>query len=111
VQTLTSKSYASDCAYEERIAVGGGNDVVASVDGDWSLKSTTSLLTGEPSLIVSVEPGTVKYGPTATKADHWKSVRSMNMLNLVYLDNDVRVMRGNTSTDTVFVFRRQKSFA
>ena len=89
--------------------MGGGNDVVASVDGDWSLKSTTSLLTGEPSLIVSVEPGTVKYGPTATKADHWKSVRSMNMLNLVYLDDDVRVMRGNTSTDTVFVFRRQKT--
>jgi hypothetical protein len=85
--------------------------VVATVTGDWQLKSTTSLLTGEPTVILVVEPGLVKYGPTETKADHWKSVRAMNMLDVSYLEAQeegrgrLRIMRGNTSTDTLFIFK------
>ena len=36
------------------------------------------------------------------------SVRCMNMLNLDYIDGDLRIMRGNTSLDTVFVWKKEE---
>ncbi|GMH77762.1 hypothetical protein TL16_g07520 [Triparma laevis f. inornata] len=104
-QTLTHNNYASDCLYLEKIDV-GATIVEAEVDGDWNLRSSVSLLTGEACVIVNVEPLNVKHSKTTTRADHWKSVRCMNMLNLDYLDDDLRIMRGNTSLDTVFVWKR-----
>ncbi|GMH51401.1 hypothetical protein TrRE_jg9747 [Triparma retinervis] len=106
-QSLKAKSYANDCVYEEIVDVVGGQEVIATVDGDWSMKSTPSLLTGEPTVLMSVEPGTVKYGPTSTKADHWKSVRCMNQLDMSFMDKEgLRIMRGNTSLDTIFIFKK-----
>jgi len=106
-QKLTSSKYVSDVEYIERIAaVPDTSSFDAIVTGDWELKKTVSLLTGSPSIIMVIEPKDVKYGPTSTRADHWKSVRSMNMLDLSYLDDDTRIMRGNTSTDTLFIFKR-----
>ncbi|GMH61365.1 hypothetical protein TrST_g6694 [Triparma strigata] len=107
-QTLTHNSYASDCLYAESISAGAGSVVSATVDGDWNLRSSVSLLTGEPCVIVNVEPLNVKHSGTTTRADHWKSVRCMNMLNLDYIDGDLRIMRGNTSLDTVFVWKKEE---
>ena len=106
-QKLKASKYLSDVEYIERIKV---NPEVSSFDvtvtGDWELKRSVSLFTGDPSIVLVIEPERVVYGPTSTRADHWKSVRSMNLLDVTYLDNDLRIMRGNTSTDTLFVFRR-----
>lgn len=110
-QTLTCSKYVRDLEYRERIDTLGGSDQTSfdvSIDGDWELKQSISLLTGEPSIIMAVEPFQVSYLTTSTKADHWKSVRSMNLLDLSYLDeNGLRIMRGNTSTDTIFIFQKQ----
>eukprot|EP00587_Corethron_hystrix_P001992 CAMPEP_0113308372 /NCGR_PEP_ID=MMETSP0010_2-20120614/6832_1 /TAXON_ID=216773 ORGANISM="Corethron hystrix, Strain 308" /NCGR_SAMPLE_ID=MMETSP0010_2 /ASSEMBLY_ACC=CAM_ASM_000155 /LENGTH=613 /DNA_ID=CAMNT_0000163391 /DNA_START=216 /DNA_END=2057 /DNA_ORIENTATION=+ /assembly_acc=CAM_ASM_000155 len=106
-QKLSSTKYMADVEYIESIsAVPDTSSFEATVTGDWTLKKSVSLLTGNPSLIMAIEPDLVKYGPTSTRADHWKSVRSMNLLDITYLDDDTRVMRGNTSTDTIFIFRR-----
>jgi len=106
-QNLQAASYANDVEYTEHIAV---TPEVSSFDvtitGDWELKSSVSILTGAPSVVMNVEPSKVVYGPTSTRADHWKSVRCMNLLDISYLDDDIRVMRGNTSTDTIFIFQR-----
>jgi hypothetical protein len=97
----------TDVEYVERIKV---NPDVSSFDvtisGDWELKQSVSLLTGKPTVLLNVEPDKVVYGPTSTRADHWKSVRAMNLLDITYLDNDLRIMRGNTSINTIFVFQR-----
>jgi len=99
--------YLTDVEYVERIEV---NPEISSFDvkisGDWVLKRSVSLLTGDPTVLLSVEPDKVVYGPTSTRADHWKSVRAMNLLDVTYLDEDLRIMRGNTSTNTIFVFKR-----
>jgi hypothetical protein len=107
VQNLQASKYMTDVEYIERIEVNPSSasfDVIVS--GDWDLSQSVSLFTGKPSTIMTVEPARVMYGPTSTRADHWKSLGPMNMLDLTYLDDDLRVMRGNTSTDTIFVFRR-----
>jgi len=106
-QNLLATKYMADVEYIEKIDVTPDiNSFNVVVNGDWELKNSVSLLTGSPSTILAVEPDRVRYGPTETRADHWKSVRSMNLLDLSYLDDDLRIMRGNTSTDTLFIFKR-----
>jgi hypothetical protein len=106
-QTLKADQFLTDMEYQERIQVipsSASFDV--RVTGDWELRSSTSLFTGDPSTVLIVVPDRVVYGPTSTRADHWKSLGPLNMLDVTYLDSDLRVMRGNTSTDSIFIWRR-----
>lgn len=107
VQTFVATKYIMDVDYKERILVNPDiQSFDATVNGDWNLKSSVSLLSGSPTILIAVEPDMVKYGPTATRADHWKSVRCMNVLDLAYLDDDLRIMRGNMNPDTLFIFKK-----
>jgi len=101
-------SFFLDVEYTERINVSNpaSSSFDVTITGDWELKNSVSLLTGEPSIVLNVEPNKVIYGPTNTRADHWKSVRALNLLNVVYLDDDIRVMRGNMNSDLLFIFQR-----
>ena len=106
-QRLSVSKVTSDVEYLERInVVPSSASFDVRVTGDWGLSTSVSLFTGEPSTVLTVVPDRVTYGPTTTKADHWKSLGPLNMLDITYLDDDLRIMRGNTSTDTIFVFRR-----
>lgn len=106
-QLLSATKYLADVEYTEQV-VGklGGNSFEVKIKGDWDLRTEVSLFTGKPSNVLSVTPDRVLYGPRSDKADHWKSLGPMNLLVLSYLDEDLRVMRGNTSTDTLFIWRR-----
>lgn len=104
---LESGKFMSDVNYLERIEVTPSSaSFDVKVNGDWGLRKSVSLFTGEPSTVLSVVPERVEYGPTSTRADHWKSLGPMNMLDLTYLDDDLRVMRGNTSTENIFIYKR-----
>jgi hypothetical protein len=106
-QKLTTSKFVKDVEYLERIEVNpspASFDV--SVTGSWDLKTSMSLFTGQPSIVLDIEPDRVNYGPTSTRADHWKSLGPTNMLDLTYLDEDFRVMRGCTSTETVFLYKK-----
>lgn len=106
-QTLKASKFLTDVEYKERIEVTPSSaSFDVTVTGNWDIRSSISLFTGKPSIIVEIEPDRVNYGPTSTRADHWKSLGPMNMLDLTYLDEDFRVMRGCTSADTVFIFKR-----
>ena len=106
VQKLKATKYTSDIEYKERIDVPAGASFDVTVNGDWKLKGTVNIFTGEPTTVMAVEPDKVEYGPTSTKADHWKSLGPLNLLDITYLDEDLRVMRGNTSVNTIFIFQR-----
>jgi PAP_fibrillin len=106
-QKLRASKFMMDVEYVEHIQVTPATasfDVI--VNGSWDLRSSVSLFTGDPSIVMTVEPDRVSYGPTSTRADHWKSLGPMNMLDITYLDDNLRIMRGNTSVETIFVFRR-----
>ena len=106
-QKLSATKYVSDVEYIEHIDVTPSNaSFDVKVTGTWDLRTSVSLFTGEPSVVMTVQPDRVTYGPTSTRADHWKSLGPLNMLDISYLDEDLRIMRGNTSVETVFVFRR-----
>jgi hypothetical protein len=107
-QTLQSTNVLSDVEYIERIEVKSPANASfdVKVTGSWDLRSSVSLFTGEPSIVMTVEPDRVSYGPTSTRADHWKSLGPMNMLDITYLDSDLRIMRGNTAIESIFIFQR-----
>ena len=108
-QELSSTKYMSDVEYSEQV-IGklGGNAMEVKIKGDWDMRTEVSLFTGRPSNVMTVIPDKVVYGPRSDKADHWKSLGPMNLLVLTYLDEDIRIMRGNTSTDTLFIWSRAK---
>jgi hypothetical protein len=106
-QTLMSSKFLTDVEYKERIdVIPSSASFDVTVTGNWDIRSSVSIFTGKPSIIVQIEPDRVTYGPTSTRADHWKSLGPLNMLDLTYLDEDFRVMRGCTSADTVFVYKK-----
>jgi len=108
-QQLSATKYLSDVEYTEQvISKLGGKPLEVKIKGDWDLRTEISLFTGKPSNILFVTPDKVYYGPRQDKADHWKSLGPMNLLVLSYLDEDLRIMRGNTSTDTLVIWRRSK---
>ena len=107
---LKASKYMTDVEYIEKInVVPDSASFEVKVTGGWELRSSVSIFTGQPSTVLTVVPEKVTYGPTSTRADHWKSLGPTNMLDLTYLDEDLRIMRGSTSTDTIFVFKRTKS--
>ena len=108
-QELLATKYLSDVEYTEQvISKLGGKNFDVKITGDWDIRTEVSLFTGRPSNVLSVTPDRVVYGSRSDKADHWKSLGPMNLLVLSYLDNDLRIMRGNTSTDTLFIWKRVK---
>lgn len=108
-QTFKTTAVMSDVEYREFIEVNpSASSFYVKIDGNWDLRKSTSLFTGEPSIVLSVEPNRVTYGPTSTRADHWKSLGPMNLLDVTYLDDEIRIMRGNTSVETIFIFKRLK---
>ena len=104
-QTLKASKYLADVEYIEHINAGPASFDV-KVTGDWELRNSVSLFTGTRSVSLSVEPDKVNYGLTSQRADHWKSLGPMNLLDIAYLDDDLRIMRGTTSTESIFIFRR-----
>jgi hypothetical protein len=106
-QILKASKFLTDVEYKERIeAVPSSASFDVTVTGNWDIRTSVSLFTGQPSIILEIQPDRVTYGPTSTRADHWKSLGPLNMLDLSYLDNDLRVMRGCTSADTIFIFKK-----
>lgn len=108
-QTLKASKYLTDVEYTERIEV---NPSSASFDvkvtGNWDLQNSVSLFTGEPSVVLTIVPDMISYGITSMRADHWKSIGPTNMLDITYLDEDLRIMRGNTAVENIFIYQRSK---
>jgi len=106
-QELKCTKFLSDVEYKERIEVTPSSaSFDVTVSGIWDLRKSVSLFTGQTTVILNVEPDRVTYGPTSTRADHWKSLGPVNRLDLSYLDDNLRVMRGCTSSETLFIFKK-----
>lgn len=108
-QKLEGTKYMSDAEYIETINIPGDNSFDVRVTGGWELRNSVSLFTGRPSTVLKVTPEMVYYGPTKQIADYWKSLGPMSSTDLTYLDDDLRIMRGTTSTDSIFILQRSSN--
>jgi hypothetical protein len=76
------------------------------VDAAWELKDLTSVMDGSSALTLDITLQQIKYGFITEKLETgWKGVRVLNRVQVLYLDQELRVMKGQ-SADSFFVFRR-----
>lgn len=124
--TLTGSYYAGRAEFVETFGSAGGDtndddeendsdsdmDTVllqATVTGEWILESGTRMdyKTGLPSVSLRVEVETIAYGPTKSDAEQWDSLSPIKLLDVLYLDENLLVLRGNANLDAMFVYTRR----
>ena len=78
------------------------------VSGEWMIETGTQTdpRTGRPSVSLRVEVDTVAYGPQKSKADQWDSLGPIKLVDMLYLDETVMVVRGNFNLEALFVYER-----
>mmetsp|Transcript_8783 Transcript_8783/g.13604 ORF Transcript_8783/g.13604 Transcript_8783/m.13604 type:complete len:662 (+) Transcript_8783:97-2082(+) len=107
-QKLVYTRFAADTEFIEKIRSATGPFDVR-VSGNWEMVSSQSILTGAKSTSLKVVPQKVEYASSKFKADYWKTLGPVTFLDITYLDKNLRIMRGNTATKTVFVFTRDST--
>lgn len=79
-------------------------DVVIS--GEWMLQPERDLDTGAPITAIRADLETVVYGPSTNNAQDWSSLGPVKLLDIIYMDEDLQILRGSVNTDTIFVYQR-----
>lgn len=107
-QTISLDNFDSYDVYTNERLMTLGKNFDAVIDGTWELLSTYAIMTGEPVLTLNIEPIRIKYGAlTDSMETGWKGARVLNRCEVVYLDDDMRVMKGG-SNDCFFVWYRKE---
>jgi hypothetical protein len=76
------------------------------VTGEWMLEARKNIVTGMPSTSLRVDPEKVIYGPTTNQADEWASLGPIKLLDILYLDDDLMILRGNSMMDSLWIYQR-----
>jgi hypothetical protein len=77
-----------------------------SVVGEWILEDGRNIFTGAPSSSLRVDPETITYGVSKNKADEWASLGPIKLLDFLYCDADLMILRGTANTDAHFIYQR-----
>eukprot|EP00536_Pseudo-nitzschia_multiseries_P018885 jgi/Psemu1/316394/fgenesh1_kg.3309_\ len=104
-----SKLDENENEYENNDDGNDGDDPVlleATVNGEWMLETGTRIdaKTGRPSVSLRIEVETIAYGPNTGKAEQWDSLSPIKLVDVVYLDGSLMVLRGNANADALFVY-------
>jgi len=106
-QTISLDNFDSYDVYTTEKLLTLGRNLDAVIDGTWELLSTYSIMTGEPVLTMNIEPIRIKYGTLSDSMETgWKGARVLNRCEVIYLDDEIRVMKGG-SNDCFFVWYRK----
>jgi hypothetical protein len=102
---LTGTKYLGKVEYIETF---GGEDASfdVRVTGEWMLEGRRNIVTGMPSTSLRVDPEKIIYGPTTNRADDWASLGAIKLLDILYLDGDLMILRGTSNMDSLFVYQR-----
>ena len=101
-----SDGYLSEARYVEKLITPLG-DVDVTVFSNWEVQKEMSFMTNEESILLRAYANKVTAGPFEYEAqENWKSLRTMSMNEIVYIDNDVTVMRNCGALRIFFVYER-----
>lgn len=112
----TNNGYGYESQYLESIKVpligsllGGinGKTSEAIVSANWELINEVSFMTNEKSLILRNYVNKVRFGPMEYEAqENWKSLRTMAMNEVVYIDDKYLLLRNAGALRIFFVLER-----
>lgn len=103
----SSDGYLSESKYLEKLTTPLGS-VDATVFATWEVVKEMSFMTNENSVVVRNYCTKVTAGPMEYLAEeNWKSLRTMSMNELVYVDDKVKIMRNSGALRIFFVYERE----
>lgn len=103
----SSDGFLSESRYLEKLntALGG---VDATVYSTWELVKEMSFMTNENSVVLRNYCTKVTAGPMEYLAEeNWKSLRTMSMNEVLYVDDKVKIMRNTGALRIFFVYERE----
>jgi hypothetical protein len=81
--------------------------VDATVYANWELVKEMSFMTNENSVVLRSYCTKVTAGPMEYAAEeNWKSLRTMSMNELLYVDNNIMILRNCGALRIYFVYER-----
>jgi len=81
-------------------------DVV--VTGEWILEEKRHAPPRKPSSSLRVKPEKLTYGLITNQANEWSSLGPIKLLDILYLDEDLMILRGNVNLKSFFIYQRVK---
>ena len=106
---LTGNKFLGRAEFVETFGGGDDEDDVTldvSVVGEWVLEDGRNIFTRVPSSSLRVDPETITYGVSKNKADEWASLGPIKLLDFLYCDSDLMILRGTANTDAHFIYQR-----
>jgi len=105
VQRLGGTKYLGKAEYIETFGGEGASfDVV--VTGDWFLEEKRHAFPRMPSSTLRVNPAKLTYGLITNQADEWASLGPIKLLDILYLDDNLMILRGNVNLKSFFIYQR-----
>ena len=103
---MSSDGYLNEAKYYEDLSTIAGA-VKATVYANWELVKEMSFMTNENSIVLRNYCTKVTAGPFEYMAEeNWKSLRSMSLNEMVYIDNNIRIMRNSGALRIFFLYER-----
>ena len=103
----TSDGYLSEAQYMENLATPLGA-INANVYATWEVMKEMSFMTNENSVVLRTYCTKVTAGPMEYEAqENWKSLRTLSMNELVYVDDRIKIMRNSGALRIFFVYEKE----
>jgi len=80
-------------------------DVV--VTGEWFLEERKNA-SRKPLSLLRVNPEKLTYGLITNEASEWSSLGPIKLLDILYLDEDLMILRGHVNLKSFFIYQRNK---
>jgi hypothetical protein len=106
---LTGNKFLGQVEFVETFGGDGDVSLDVSVVGEWMLEDGRNIFTGLPSSSLRVDPDTITYGFSTNKADDWDSLGPIKLLDFLYFDSDLMILRGTANTDSHFIYQRARA--
>mgnify|MGYP006098426047 CR=1 FL=1 len=98
----------SESRYFEKLSSPLG-EIDATVFSNWEVVKEMSFMTNDNSVVLRNYCQKVTAGPMEYLAEeNWKSLRTMSMNELIYVDDRIKVMRNTGALRIFFVYLREK---
>eukprot|EP01038_Epipyxis_sp_PR26KG_P008837 gene8837-11928_t len=103
---FNSDGYLSEAKYFEKLSTPLG-DIDATVFTTWDLMKEMSFMTNENSVVLRNYCTKVTAGPMEYEAqENWKSLRTMSMNELMFIDDNIMITRNCGALRIYFVYQR-----
>lgn len=122
-QRLSGSKFLGFVEFIETFNAGTEEAFDVTITGEWELKDERNFFTGQPATAIKVDPSAIAYGSVTGMTEEapvvqlggglsqgasWQSLGPIKLLDIIYLTEDLQIVRGNSNTEAIFVWKKCK---